>query len=264
VPGILYHPYQAVSTLLSPEGQYRLGGSDYDRAARLGLEAAGLSAAGVLANRPANAIAAGLARRQALPMDAASRAQRAAEMGFDTSERLFHGTNREFSKFDLGRAPPAEQALWLSPDPEAAGYFAQFRAGGWDKTRTLPLHVRGRHKIVDREYLQREYGEQFASRTAQDPEWVSPLETQGGAIHWDPQLFQKELQRARREGYDGVRFVKVDEGMGQPADQIAIFDPANIRSVNARFNPRNSNSPNLLSTDPRAGALPAVGERDEW
>jgi hypothetical protein len=68
-------------------------------------------------------------------------------------------------------------------------------------------------------------------------------------------VFAKELEKAQREGFHSVRFRQVEEGMGAPADQIAVFDPANFRSTSARFNPRYSSSANLLSTAPRAGAL---------
>jgi hypothetical protein len=269
VPGIIHEPFRAANMLL--QSPYRPGQRD-EEGVQLALQAAGLTGAGAIATRPAGALASGTARRQRLSMDADSRFARGRDMGFNMDETLYHGTTRSFRAFDLSRAPLSEQAVWLTPHPEVAGHFAKYRAeGGWfrgtehARTRILPLRTRGRQRVIDRDYLQREYGELFARRLERDPEnFVSPLEAEGGAMFWNPEIFRRELERARRDGFDSVRFVRVEEGMGPPADQVAVFNPANIRSTNARFNPRFGYSANLLSANPPPALLAAgTQELDE-
>jgi hypothetical protein len=243
VPGAIYGPYSAARTLMSPEGQYRPGADDAEGAA-LGMDAAGMAGAGALATRPAEALASGFARR-VLPMDLESRMQRAAEMGFNVEEPLYHGTRRSFRAFDIGRSLPDEQAVWATPDPGAAAGFANrplSRADFFSDERTLPgarimpLLVRpGRQMVVD------------------------------SIPEWDSRKFGRALDRARRQGFDSVRFKDVsdtDMPVDMVADQIAVFDPANLRSINARFDPRYRASPSLLSANPPAALLPSLLAND--
>jgi len=290
VPGIIHEPFQAASQLLSPAGQYRPGTEDAEGVA-LALQAAGIGGAGALATRPANALTAGFARRsqpsenalttrRGLPTDLDSRMSRAEGMSFDASEPLYHGTWRSFRSFDPSRAPN-EQAVWLTPDAEAAGFFGQYNAhvnrlppgrdpdDRWHGVRVMPLYARpGKQKIVDWDYVQREYGTEIRTRTQQEGEdFSTPLFTnedgsldssRRGTLTYSPEFFAREVERARQEGFDSLRFVRVDEGMGPPADQIAVLDPVNVRSTNARFNPRYSRSANLLSANAPPAALPTL------
>src|SRR4051812_45932642 len=113
----------------------------------------------------------------------------------------------------------------------------------------MPVHVRGNQKTITPDYLEARYGEQFRKRIEQDPD-APDLTGPAGTIYYDPEVFAKELEMARKEGFDSVRFLRVSEGMGDPSDQIAVLDPANIRSTNARFNPRYRSSTNLLLANP--------------
>jgi hypothetical protein len=67
-----------------------------------------------------------------LPMDEASRMQRAREMGFDTD--VYHGTAEDIAEFDLKRggnntkARSAQQAVWLVDDPQVAEGYARYAA----------------------------------------------------------------------------------------------------------------------------------------
>ena len=66
-----------------------------------------------------------------LTMNEASRMQRAAEMGFDVNEPLYHGSDQEFRVFDptlrgaTTRAPSARLATWAALDPQLAHLFAE-------------------------------------------------------------------------------------------------------------------------------------------
>jgi hypothetical protein len=87
---------------------------------------------------------------------------------------------------------------------------------------------------------------------------------------YDPNQFYKIAQEAKANGYSGVKFSNVDD-LGESAaglhDQFVIFDPSNIRSVNAAFDPEKSGSSTLLAAAPFAavsgvGAGTAMGEDD--
>jgi len=55
------------------------------------------------------------------------------------------------------------------------------------------------------------------------------------------------VSQAKRDGYDAVRLDnKPDRGSDAPQTQFVIFDPTNIRSVNAAFDPAHADSPNLM------------------
>jgi hypothetical protein len=72
---------------------------------------------------------------------------------------------------------------------------------------------------------------------------------------YDPARFYKIAQEAKANGYSGVKFSNVDD-LGESAaglhDQFVIFDPSNIRSVNAAFDPEKSGSSTLLAAAPFA------------
>jgi hypothetical protein len=65
---------------------------------------------------------------------------------------------------------------------------------------------------------------------------------------------KEAIDLAISEGYDGV-ILKNHYDAGGVQDQYVVFDPANIRSVNAAFDPAKTDSPNLLA----GGAAAAVG-----
>ena len=71
-------------------------------------------------------------RRCALA-DGRGRMRRAAEMGFDVNQPLYHGTAPEFRAFDRAfrggttHAPSARLAEWSAIDPGLAGLFAHSR-----------------------------------------------------------------------------------------------------------------------------------------
>jgi len=66
--------------------------------------------------------------------------------------------------------------------------------------------------------------------------------------------FGDQARLAKSEGYDGVKYLNVPDSMPDDIDEVVIFDPSNIRSVNADFDPKKRNSSNLL-----ASAAPVVG-----
>jgi len=74
---------------------------------------------------------------------------------------------------------------------------------------------------------------------------------------YDPEKFAIWAREARDEGYDGVRYIGVQDIDEAPIrhNQILSFNPNNIRSRFAKFDPRNANSANILA----GGAAGALG-----
>jgi len=173
-----------------------------------------------------------------LDMSQAARMQRARDMGFDTETILYHGTPEGLDAFDLNKAgnntgsmASDVKAVFMSPDPvEANNYAFGYLGDPIDGGRVMPLYVRGKIKRL-------EYSE---------------------PVHLWKTVREEGIRKARMEGFDGIEWANVRDGdaHGQsPTTVTAVFDPTNIRSVNAAFDPAKSSSSNLMAADPFAGAM---------
>lgn len=195
---------------------------------------AGSLGAGISTEGRASKAAAIASRPSALPMDEASRMQRAKEMGFDTNKVLYHGTmNPEnISEFKLGlNKAPGESGIFFATDPNIADLYAGYNPPGTvfpaPKTGAVfPAHVRpGKQLVHDFE----------------------------GGKHGRDEI----IRRAQAEGYDSV-LLKNHYDAGGIQDQVVILDPRNIRSRFAAFDPAKRNSADLLASygpNPLAAAL---------
>jgi hypothetical protein len=217
-----------------------------------------------------------------LDMSQAGRMARAKEMGFDTDTVLYHGTATDVASFDprkaggVTKARSAKLGTWLTGSPKTAEGYADFasgkpvqdlidasyaaeRAGQWDKASRLmaeaealetagtagqtimPLHVRGKLKTIDMDGVQ------------YDPDDVNLTEI---------------AKVAKQEGFDGVRLTNFSDEAGygeyNPTTHVLVFDPSNIRSVNAAFDPEKSTSSTLLAAAPFAvvGGAGLTSERE--
>jgi hypothetical protein len=223
------------------------------------------------------------AREKGLDMSQEGRLQRAQEMGFDTGRVVYHGSPYSIDAFDVTRGGEltkvdvAKEGIFLVDQPDiAAGYattglslraqndvlpiarkvnsgetaydfqgnkinpktfdamelvkerIETLRKEGMSEGATYPLVVRGNIKVVEgadqRLEGQKDFVKMFASLPAD------------------------EIRRAKEEGYDGVRFVQTTD-YGNVGDYTVIFDPSNIRSVNAAFDPEFAESANILAQD---------------
>jgi Phage Mu protein F like protein len=135
-----------------------------------------------------------------LPMDQASRYTRAREQGFDTGKVWYHGSAHEFSEFKAGTGGLVGSntpVVWLTENPDAADIFARGRLG--DAPQVYPLFVRGR-LASDKDY------DNMKSKTSN----------------------KDVLSELKRAGFSGAH-----AGSGV----VVVFDPKNIRSVHAAFDP---------------------------
>jgi hypothetical protein len=150
-------------------------------------------------------------------------------MGFDTDTVLYHGTNKDFDSFQARETKGWEQdgkGVSLDRHPSIASGYANQRSGlSGDGANVLPVYIRGK----------------LATRA----EWESAVERSGG----DTSQAQAVLEKA---GFAGFQSPTAGMGGGKVTGEVRIFDPSNIRSVNAAFDPKKSTSSTLLAAAPFA------------
>jgi hypothetical protein len=139
--------------------------------------------------------------------------QRAEAMGFNVREPMYHGTQKEFTQFDLAKHGSATdkgdfgEAVYASTNPETANTYAR-DAGDYTSGQVMPLYVKEGKRLV----------------TQGQNEFNKLIERLGGEEAWfEMRNHPKKYAQAIKDlGYDSVR------DMGY--HQTAIFDPKNIRS----------------------------------
>jgi hypothetical protein len=239
--------------------------NNQDRARNIMIGAGGAGLAGRVGPRaPRGAKGAGSKGRPELPMDEPARMARAKADGFDTDTVLYHGTTKEISQFDSaangrgGRAhPTSELGHFFAETPEQTIPFA----GGREKTVLEDVWM-------DYPYVNEpRMVKAFARRTdfadggniipafvrLKNPKKISASEwakmVEDGSI--GDQASQTAKMRGLRkklesEGHDGIVIAAQPlYGEEMAAKQYVIFDPKNIRSKFAKFDPDESNSPIL-------------------
>lgn len=184
-----------------------------------------------------------------LDMSPAARKQRAEAMGFDTSRVLYHGTGRDVEAFSLRRAQDREGRqrglglgkgkIYLTGAAESAGNWAmQAPVRGLGRSpNVVPVYVRG--SLID----ETTWGAKFEELSGGRRPYASDL----AMAERDAIIAQTDAW-AKSQGYNGIQQVYRHHQTGAVMEvgQVAIFDPRNIRSVNAAFDPANAASPNLL------------------
>ena len=173
-----------------------------------------------------------------LPMDEASRLKRAEDMGFDLD--VYHGTSSteglgwgdwdylEPRSGSMRSRQIGQAGVSTTPLSEMASDFAtSFRGVNSPGARMYPLKVRSK-KIIP--FL--------------GPEWNKLQDEVGFGKNFD--LFDHEIDRkswhrvtaeARKRGWEGL----------QVRNEIIMFDPKNIRSRWAAFDPAKAGSRDLLA-----------------
>lgn len=240
----------------------------------------GAPALGAAPFAPRGAVGSAGGRLGALPMDEASRMARARELGYDTDRLLYHGTFSNFDEFNANlvksrhrgdnESVPQVHTTTVSSEAETYG------------PNVMELYARGNFKDIDNPMSMQDALAKRMRNFAQDrkraiseDEWrgvESPLKyetaeaaerladlvdlsrTDGVYAH---ALMQSNLAKAKRSGYDGVR-IRGGWGDEYAGDHYVIFDPKNIRSTQAAFDPAKSNSANLLASNPPTAAINAL------
>lgn len=147
---------------------------------------------------------------------------------FDMDTTYYHGTSSDFTEFTPSEVGDLGPGIYMTPNPEKASGYAAIRRFMRRDTNNASPNV-------------------MPLRLRKD---LNFLDLQGRAIM---PFDQDRIQRLRDSGYDGIR--QLDESGN--VTQLNIFDPQNIRSVNAEFKP--GESANILYSGGRTGTGIAAG-----
>jgi len=183
---------------------------------------------------------------------------------FDTDTVLYHGTSVVFSEFKAGKGMLG-RGVYLTSDPSAASRYAEGcvlnkkRKG--DAPNVMPVYVRGNYlgaaTMTREQYVDlmdasgrsdmgddvRQDIEDIAEDPTRDEGFDGLIKLQGwyemmeyGASQSGPKF--NPIKILKSLGYDGVKIIEdfYDESgraEGREYPVIMVFDPVNIRSVNA-------------------------------
>jgi hypothetical protein len=217
-----------------------------------------------------------LLAEQSLPLDEASRMARAKEMGFDTD--AYHGTDKDIFEFDVdaGMGARSGTGTWLTDSTDIAETYAKNRGGS-----TYPL------KINTKNMATVDVGGANWNNIPIDDVYLD----MGDGMNFDLKHFMRQdlegltstndIARVAKEiGAEGVIFKNVNDvgphryniegkvgGSDRPlSTNYVVFDPKNIRSKHAKFDPKKRDSGNLLAGLGAALGITGLGvssERDK-
>jgi len=182
-----------------------------------------------------------------LPMDTASRMQRAEAMGFDPSNVAYHGTRADIAEFEPSARGKMGPGIYTSPSPVIAGSYSTPghripRSGVYDDrglldeellvsegANVMPLLLRG-DRMERFEALKQNPDIPIATLSEPTTEGASELAT-----------------RLEREGITGLEIQgRGSDGMrSYNVREQNTFDPSNVRSLFAAFDPEYKGS-NIL------------------
>lgn len=160
-----------------------------------------------------------------LPMDTASRMQRAEAMGFDPSNVQYHGTEADITQFRPSAKGKMGPGVYTTPSPSKASVFAGYPSPYAEGGNVMPLLLRG-------DYIKR-----------------------ADAFDLRPEISGREGQRILNETLEGMGYAGSKAGeRGSLAPEAVTFDPRNVRSLFAAFDPEYKGS-NILGDR----AIPVAG-----
>lgn len=178
-----------------------------------------------------------------LDMSPEARKARAEQMGFDTSKVWYHGTDQDFDAFDvnadaINRDQDSGAGVFLAGRSGEANFFVQkptdlmgSRSNDFvDNASIIPVYTRLKNPAV--------FDTQAEFRSALDD---APYDRRG------PGYAIREM--LEQQGHDGIviRNSQMDGKQDGGGEWRIVFDPSNIRSVNAAFDPAESGSARLLA-----------------
>lgn len=177
-----------------------------------------------------------------LSLETSDRLERAKSMGFDTSKIWYHATTvkANFSKFKVGKHGNDElgSGVYLATNPQQIDYWSR-----GDNGRMIPCYIRS-GDVFD-------YSKLMDNQTNSQKKMVNELQRR---YIGDPKYLKNRLDFCFNYRQSNLSDILRDSGYigainphSQFPSQIVIFDPNNIRSIFAKFNPAKSESDNLLA-----------------
>lgn len=223
------------------------------------------------------------ASRKGLDMSQEARMARAREMGFDTETVYYHATTGDIKEL---KAPVQDIGFHVGTVAQANNRNAVSSENiGELQGAVIPVYVRGQKFLRMFDHTSWEPNT-LARSLEREGITISPERMQ--LIDWNGDLKTEMTRPAivaelKAQGYDGIVYKNIWEGDGPRVDpndmstiiepdaqedSYVIFDPSNIRSVNAAFDPAQSESRNLLHQDPPRSLFAAMKmdpqDRADW
>lgn len=218
--------------------------------------------------------------KDSLPMDEVSRLSRAKEIGFNTEVPLYHGTGSNIEAFEK-RNPIFDtdhNGFWFTSNPEQANTFAETTVTSkipdniQDK---LNEHYHENYKFLPEEHPLHEENaiKQIIAHNVLERKTADELGLGGDNVipaylkmknpyiidmtHLGDDVAErtKILNKAKENGHDGVIFKNSEDYAGYRPDRPkgdvhVVFDPTQIRSKYAAFDPDKKTSSNISSFAP--------------
>lgn len=162
-----------------------------------------------------------------LDMSHDARMLRAHEQGYNIVEVMLHGTKSDIESFDESTFGDRDggflgKGAYLTSSPHISNFYAKSAATNGTAPNTLRLFTRVKKtkdiRVVEKTDL-------------------------GVMLHENPKKHAALIQSWKDEGYDGVRVIDASGAV----IELAVFNPSQIRSVNAAFDPDYTDSNNLLA-----------------
>ena len=173
----------------------------------------------------------------ALSVDEKSRMARAEQQGFG-SEIYYHGTAVDISEFDLNHPDRKDQGwlgtgVYMTDSPYLASSYSIMSPG--DSRNVIPLRVRLKNPY----YATLEEKQKMMLRMHNK----SKVEAREIADAWTADLQER--------GHDGVilQYDPKDVGEVNVVREVVVFDPKNIRSSFAKFDPAQSKEAGLSNAE---------------
>ena len=163
-----------------------------------------------------------------LPMDQASRAARAAAQGYDLNSPQYHGTASDFVSSQASREGNLGPGFYTTPDPDyAASRSMVAKQKSYNATNAgqnvIPMVTRqGNYLELNQSHRPNRYSDNDAQ------------------------------QYLIEEGYDGIR-----RSIDGELIETNTFNPADVRSIHAAFDPDQRASKNMLASGAGLGILGA-------
>lgn len=200
-----------------------------------------------------------------LDMSAEARKARAQEMGFDTSKVYYHGAREDIKFFDPKKrggntgAPSAKQAFFFTDSANVASGYADTAKSQQiidlenRQAKAEKLQRWDEFDQITRDIEQILLSEKETSGSNVLPVFLklqNPLIVDFNGKKYRETSYAKHLSKAASGGHDGVIFKNTfDDADGKeakPHDVVAVFEPSQIRSVNAAFDPAKAGESDIL------------------
>lgn len=187
---------------------------------------------------------------EGLDMSKEARYHRAESLGFDTHHVYYHGTIHNFKSFDPRKSDTARNtgtplgALVLSSNPVVSASYAGENTDMWGSVRDyhlggniMPLFLKkGNVLVID----------------AKGSNWndiyvrkYPDLETTNDFAHYAQSKGKDTL--IIKNVHDTASWKDKEQRPTRLGDTIFVFHPSNVRSINAKFDPANIHSEDLMA-----------------